>query len=398
MKRLNIGYFTNTYLPVVSGVVRSVSTYRQALSKIGHNVFVFAQEDDYQDEEPFIFRYPSIPLPIDVNIPAVIPVSPRMDWLIPNLKLDVIHTHHPVLVGQVAATKAVQLKLPLIFTFHTQYREYTHYIPIPQETVQHFLNEAIHDWLKSFMQKCQHIIVPSESMLDILQTEFGLDSNYSVVPTGIDLEPYRQADGTAIREQHGWKDSFVLISVGRLSKEKNWEFFLRAAAEAMRDLPDLRVALLGNGPHKKNLEKLVKELGIKDKVDFLGEVSFEQVPDYLKAADIFGFASTSETQGLVTMEAMATGLPVVAIDAAGTRDILQDGVQGFMVEIDLNAFSSAIKQLRGSPRLLLEFSRAAQERAAKFDIFKLSKQMLDIYGQAIEEKKADKTVRLLVEN
>lgn len=391
---MQIAIFTNNYLPVISGVVRSVSAYRQALSDLGHNVFVFAQEDDVIDQEPFIFRYPSLPLPGTADVPTAFPLSPHIDWLVPHLKLDVIHTQHPVLLGQVAANKAKKLKLPLVFTFHTQYHEYTHYVPLPQETVQEFLKEAVHDWLKNFMRRCQHIVVPSQSMLEILLNEYGLDSNYTVIPTGIDLGPYQQADGADIRARHGWQDEIVMISIGRLSKEKNWKFLLRAAARAMQKYPALRVVLLGDGPERTNLEQFTRDLGIRSKVDFIGFVDYEEVPDYLDAADFFGFASTSETQGLVTMEAMAAGLPVVAVDASGTRDIVQDGVHGFLVDQDIEAFAQAIDQLLSNRNLYHDFQRAASAQAKKYEIMTQAKQLLEIYQQAFEDKSKGQFVRV----
>ena len=123
---MHIANFTNTYLPVISGVVRSIRSFRDELTHQGHNVFIFAQEHaDYIDQDPFIFRYPSLNLPTEIDIPTAIPISPFIDRLLPAVKLDVIHTHHPFLLGQTAATKAQELNLPLVFTFHTQYREYT---------------------------------------------------------------------------------------------------------------------------------------------------------------------------------------------------------------------------------------------------------------------------------
>jgi len=391
---MRIAFYTNNYLPVISGVVRSVSAYRQALSKLGHNVFVFAQEDDYQDEEPFVFRYPSLAIPGPVDVPAIFPISPYIDWLLPSLKLDVIHTHHPVILGQVAAYKAKKLDLPLVFTFHTQYQEYTHYVPLPQEAVQEFLKETVHDWLKNFMRRCQQIVVPSQSMLEILLNEYGLDSNYTVIPTGIDLKPYQQADGAGIRAKHGWEDAAVMISIGRLSKEKNWKFLLQSAAMAMQKYPKLEVVLLGDGPERKNLERYAVELGIRNKVHFIGFVPFEEVPNYLRAADFFGFASTTETQGLVTMEAMAAGLPVIAVDASGTRDIVQNEVQGLLVELDAEAFSRAVDQLLVSPELYENFKREAYARAAEFEIIDQAKKLLDVYSQAKEDKKRGLFVRV----
>ncbi|MBN1666665.1 MAG: glycosyltransferase family 4 protein [Anaerolineales bacterium] len=392
---MHIAQFTNSYHPVVNGVVRSVSTFRRALAERGHNVFVFAQQhNDYEDQEPFIFRYPSVPLPISADVPAVIPISPFMDRLLPSLKLDVIHTHHPVLLGQVAANKAEELELPLVFTFHTQYREYTHYVPIPAEAVQDFLKETVHDWMQDFMRRCQHIVVPSESMLQILQNEYGLESDYTVIPTGIELAPYQQADGAALRQEHGWGRDPVLISIGRLGKEKNWELLLQATAQVLEHQPNLRLVLLGDGPHRQALEDYALELGIARQVTFTGMVPFEQVPAYLKAADLFGFTSTTETQGLVTMEALAAGLPVVAVEASGTRDIVKDEREGFLVEEEAGALASAITRLLQDPAALAHYQEAALARAQDFAIERLAARLEDVYQQASAAQQAGQQVRV----
>lgn len=185
-----------------------------------------------------------------------------------------------------------------------------------------------------------------------------------------------------------------MISIGRLSKEKNWKFLLRAAARAMQKYPALRVVLLGDGPERTNLEQFTRDLGIRSKVDFIGFVDYEEVPDYLDAADFFGFASTSETQGLVTMEAMAAGLPVVAVDASGTRDIVQDGVHGFLVDQDIEAFAQAIDQLLSNRNLYHDFQRAASAQAKKYEIMTQAKQLLEIYQQAFEDKSKGQFVRV----
>jgi glycosyltransferase involved in cell wall biosynthesis len=389
---LHIAHFTNSYLPVVSGVVRSVRTFRRALTDLGHIVFVFAQEDGYEDEEPFIFRYPSLPLPVDVS--AAIPVSSFMDRLLPALKLDVIHTHHPVLLGQAAAGKAEELNLPLVFTFHSQYRKYTHYVPFSQEVVQEFLQDAIHGWLRDYMRKCQHIVIPSESMLDILVQDYGLESGYTVIPTGIDLELFSAADGKKIRSQNGWGNDSVMISVGRLSAEKNWQTLLESAALVIQDYPDLRVVIIGDGPERQTLQDFSSQIGISEQVDFMGEAPFSEIPAYLKSADFFGFASTSETQGLVTLEAMAAGLPVVAVDASGTRDILQHDCQGLLVENHPQALASAICHLMDKEELIDKFKTAALERAAVFDIKLLAKKLVRVYEQAIQDKHENVFVKI----
>ena len=392
---MHIAHYTNAYLPVISGVVRSVSAFRTALTELGHNVFVFAQQQpDYKDEEPFIFRYPSLTLPISVDIPAAIPVSPFMDRLIPSLKLDIIHTHHPFLLGQVAANKAEELDTPLIFTFHTQYREYTHYVPFSQDIVQDFIKDRIQVWLQEFMGRCQHIIVPSGSMQEILTTDYGLEDRFTVIPTGIDLEPYQTADGEEIRRKRGWENDQVIISVGRLAQEKNWDLLLEAAATAWQSHSNLRVVLLGDGPEKANLEVFARELGIAERVTFMGKVPFSQVPAFLKSADLFGFASTSETQGLVTMEALASGLPVVAVEAPGTRDIVQHEVQGLLVEEDAEALAKAIDEVLKDKERYQQLKVKTLARAQEFELNNQAKSLIRVYEQAIEDRKNNRFVQI----
>ena len=394
---MHIAFFTNYYHPVVNGVVRSVASFRENLMKQGHNVFIFAQSDgSYKDEEPFIFRYPSLSLPLG-DISTAIPVSPFVDQLLPMLKLDVIHTHHPVLLGQTAARKAAELDLPLIFTFHTQYWEYTHYIPFPQEIIQEFLKNAVHRWLREFMQKCQHIIIPSESLRDILVRDYGLHERYSVIPTGTDLEPFLNADGKALRAEKGWQKEIVLISVGRLAPEKNWDTLIQAFVKVHTEHPEARLVLIGDGSARQSLEALSVELGIADRVTFTGSIPFEEIPRYLKAADLFAFASVTETQGIVTMEAMAAGLPVVAVDGPGTRDIVQNGKQGYLVENDPDALAKKLNQLLSDSQRIKRFSNQALKRAKMFDVNQLSKQMLSVYEQAIQDKKDNQYVTLNIE-
>lgn len=392
---MHIANFTNTYLPVISGVVRSVRAFRDELTRQGHNVFIFAQEhSEFVDKDPFIYRYPSMNLPTSVDIPTAIPISPFVDRLLPSIKLDVIHTHHPFLLGQTAATKAQELNLPLVFTFHTQYREYTHYVPFPAEAVQNFLKNAVDRWLQDFMRRCQHIIIPSESMREILVAQYGLKENFTVIPTGIDLDAYHTTDGEKIRKKRHWEKDIVMVSVGRLASEKNWETLLRAAALVIQDLPLFRLVLIGDGPDRKSLEALVKELGIQRRVTFTGSRPFSEIPSYMKAANLFGFASVTETQGLATLEAMAASLPVVAVDASGTRDILTHGQQGYLVENNAEAFAAAVKKLLSNPERMKKFAHAAYKKAQSFNIEKLTGSLLGVYEQAIHAKKKDRFVKV----
>lgn len=387
---MHIGFYTNAYHPTISGVVRSISSFRMALAEKGHNVFVFAPHSgDYTDEEPFVFRYPAIDLPQYPQFPFAIPISACLDRILPSLRLEVIHSHHPVLLGHTAADKAVHYKLPLVFTFHTRYREYSHYLAINQK----FVKEQIDYWLCHYMERCHHVVVPSESIKDLLASDYGITSQVSVLPSGIDLKSFEQLNREQLRQKFGWQGHRVLISVGRLAKEKNWDTLIEAAATVLPEYEDTRLVLLGSGPEHNNLIELSRKLGIANQVDLLGAIPPDQVPGYLVAADIFCFASITETQGLVTMEAMAAGLPVAAVDATGTQDAFMHGVHGLLTENNSAALSKAIQQLLENHDLRAEYSLAGRKRAENFGIRGLAGKLLEIYDQAIEDAKAGNLVK-----
>ncbi|MBN1220529.1 MAG: glycosyltransferase family 4 protein [Anaerolineae bacterium] len=390
-KPWHIAHFTNTYLPVINGVVRSVSTFRQALTDLGHNVFVFAQHaSDYEDAEPFIFRYPAIDLPIAHNYPLTIPISPFVDRLLPALKPNVIHSHHPVMLGRTAASKAQELGLPLVFTFHTRYREYSHYLSLKQDWVKN----AIDRWVGEYLQNCQHIVVPSESIRQMLFDAYGVKDRVTVIPTGINLAPFQTAKGSVIRRKRGWGRDKVLISVGRLAKEKNWETLLAAVAQVMKTHADVRLVIIGQGDEEKSLEKLTQKMGIARRVEFSGPIPFDEIPCYLKAADLFCFASVTETQGLVTMEALAAGLPVVAVDASGTRDVIEHDEEGLLTDNNCDALARAIEQVLNNPVLRQRFKEAAKRKVKYFDALYQARRLMDVYQQAVEDKKAKQTVHV----
>lgn len=388
--RKHIGFFTNTYLPTMSGVVRSISTFRQAFDEMGHNVFVFAQKAaKYHDVEPFIFRYPALEVPWANAYAFPVPFSPSINDTLPCLKLDVIHSHHAFLLGETAARKAEALGLPLVFTFHTRYDEYTHYVPFGSGLTKQIADR----WVGNYLEKCQHIVTPSDSVKELL-IELGVRGDITIIPTGIELKQFRDASGEAIREKYGWGDDTVFISVGRLAKEKSFDTLLEAAAIVMRDHPQVRLAIIGGGLEERSLKKLARELGITDRVNFIGTVPYEEVPDYLKAADIFSFASTTETQGLVTMEAMAAGLPIVAVDAIGTHDAVTDGEDGLLTENNSAALAQAMNQMIDDPALREQLVEGANKRVEWFDISNQAQRMLDVYDQAAVAKKENRYIRV----
>lgn len=382
----HIGMFTNTYKPVLSGVVRSISSFREALTAMGHNVFIFAQEArGYQDEEPFVYRYPSLEIPA-YKYPVTIPVSRTIDKVIPTLHLDVIHCHHPAGVGEVGVRKGEELNIPVVFTHHTRYREYAQYVKLVPKNLS---EKVIGTWLLDFMTRCQHIIVPSEPIKQSLADSYGITDRVTVMPTGIDLTPYKSADGTAVRRQRGWgSDQTIIISVGRLADVKNWPLLLDAVEIVLQKHPEARFVLVGDGPERPSLEKKVARMNVADRIEFVGRVPYEEVPAYLKAADLFCYASVTETQGLVTLEALAAGLPVVAVDASGTSETVSHGVDGILTPEDSQALADGMDKLLSDKDLYQQMQNAAEQKAAEWDINVLTQKLLAIYAQAAADKKA----------
>jgi glycosyltransferase involved in cell wall biosynthesis len=386
---MHIAFFTNTYRPFISGVVRSISTFRRALTQLNQRIFIFAQDaGSYKDDEPFIFRYPAFDLPVIYDYPLTLPISPFIDKLLPTLKLDIIHSHHPFLLGQKAAKLAAELNLPLVFTFHTRYRDLSHYIALNQDLVKGTIDRIIGD----YMQRCQHIIAPSESMRCWLAAEYGVSERVTVVPTGIDIDIYESADGQAIRQQRGWGQDQILISVGRLVKEKNWQTLLTAAHKVMRQQDGVRLVIIGEGEERKNLERYAQELEVAHRVEFVGQLPFDKVPAYLKAADLVCFSSLNETQGLVTVEAMAAGLPIVAVSAGGTADTVTQGKEGLLTVDDPQALAEAITQLLNNEALRRCFSQAAVKKAQAFAAPTLAQKLLAVYERAKVDKEAHLSV------
>jgi 1,2-diacylglycerol 3-alpha-glucosyltransferase len=384
--RWRIGMFTNVYLPTTNGVVVSVETFRKALTKLGHDVFIFGPDSgDIEDRAPYIFRYPSVELPLQ-KYPLTLPVSPYVDHVLQNLKPQVLHANHPALLGRVAVNKSEELNLPLVFTYHTRYADYSHYAdPLPQDNVKEFIDH----WLGQFMTRCHHVVVPSESIRDMLLEKYGMVQDVSVVPTGIDLEKFSSQNKEQNRADLGWSDSKrYLVSVGRLAKEKSFDLLIKAFSKL--DSDDLELVIIGSGDEKENLEKLARDLKVADSVTFTGLIPFERVPKYLSAADLFVFASVTETQGLVTLEAMACELPVVAVDASGTREAVSSETS-ILTEHNAESLAQGMKKILALDDLK-PYQKAARQRAESFGLIHQGEAMIRVYEKAREAHAAKRSV------
>ena len=378
--RLHIALFTNVFLPSTNGVVTSVCTFRDALTELGHNVFVMAPSGgDYEDRIPFVFRYPSVELPAQ-KYPLTLPVSSSVDEFLPALKPDILHANHPALLGKVAENKSEELDVPLVFTYHTRYREYSHYASLLPEDK---LKEFIEHWLGSFMSHCHQIVVPSESIRKMVEDTYGVTEGVSVVATGVDTNRFGKTAKGDARKSLGWDpEERILVSMGRLAKEKNFDLLIEAFAKV--DHARKRLVILGEGEERAALEQQISEFGLGEQVCLTGLVTKDEVPTYLSASDLFVFGSVTETQGLVTLEAMASGLPTVAVAASGTQDVVVDGETGFLTEVHAASLAEGIERLLLSPEQMRSFGAAGRRRAAEFGHLSQAKKMLSAYERAIQ--------------
>lgn len=378
---MRILVFSNAYKPSVSGVVTSISLFRQGLIKAGHDVCIIAPEyKDYHDEEPYIFRFPALDLPEELDMSLLIPFKIAMTPTVRGVKPDVIHSQHPVVMGWLATTFARDLNLPLVFTFHTRYDVYAQkYVPIVPDLAGLVTEEII----KHYLEKCTHIVAPTPSIRDFILREYEPDVPVTVVPTPVDLDQYHGLAPQRVRATLGLEHAELLLYVGRLAEEKDIDFLLRAFARIAAERPQATLVLAGKGPREHSLQSMVQKLGLGQRVIFAGVIPHSEVPHYAAAADLFVFPSRAETQGLVLIEAMAAGTPVVAVEALGSADVLAEG-GGLLVPAQQDAFASAMTTLLADEPRRRALGEQATRAVQRYTVPAATAGLAAVYETAID--------------
>lgn len=373
---VNIAVFTDSYKPYVSGVVNSISTFNRELRRLGHNCFVFAPGyPGYADDEPGVFRFRSIKAPTNPDFRLAIPLSRSVIARLRSLQVDVIHTHSPFLMGGLGARSAHRLGLPLVFTYHTLYEEYVHYSPIARGLAKRLMRKISRD----YCNRCDAVIAPTQVVSDLLLT-YGVKTPVIVNPTGIDLSRYEQLDQSWLRLRYGIPaEHRILLFVGRLGQEKNVTFLIRAFAKVADSDPRSTLVLIGGGPLRSDLERLSRSLGLSSRVVFTGPMQPDDMPTAYGGADIFVFPSMTDTQGMVITEAMAAGLPVVAVRAYGTNNVVDDGVNGLLTAADETEFADAVATLLSDVTLLNRLAVRTHEKAVEMSSTKCAKRLEKVY-------------------
>ena len=364
---MNIVMFTNTFTPHVGGVARSVETFMNAYRQTGHRVLVVAPEfSDMPQYEADVMRIPAVQNFNGSDFSVVLPVAGLLTETISELQPDIVHSHHPYLLGMTALRVARFHKLPLVFTHHTRYEDYTHYVSGDSVTFRRFVIEMA----TQYANLCDQVFAPSESIAALLQDR-GVPAPIAVVPTGIEEERFAHGNGQRFREAIGIPgDALVVGHLGRLAPEKNLEFLAEAVAAFLQTEPRAHFLVVGKGPSQDDILAIFTRAGLASRLHFGGILERSQLADAYHAMNIFAFASESETQGLVLAEAMMAGLPVVALDAPGVQEVVRDGYNGRMLtDKTLPAFVSALSWVAGlSIERMQTLKHCAYETAQEFSV------------------------------
>ena len=382
---MRIALFTNNYLPFCGGVTTSVETLRGGLAARGHDVWVFGPRfPGVADGEPGIVRYPSIPAATYPDFALAVPLSRRIARLVATLDFDVFHAHHPFLLGPAALRFARRHGRPLVFTYHTRYEKYAHYVPVTRPLVE----AVAMQWSRRFAGRADAVIAPSAVIRQELAGR-GVRTPIAVVPTGVDLARFRPGDATAARRQLGLPlaDPLVLYA-GRLDREKSVGRILAAFERIAGTIPRARLVLVGHGTEAAALAAHARRLAAGARVHFVGVVPHDRIAAYYQAADVFLFASETETQGLVLAEAAACGLPAVAVAAPGCDEVVRDGQTGVLTKRDPAALADAAigLLLDGDQRARMAV-RARHVAEAEFDVRAQIDRTLEVYARASERSR-----------
>ncbi len=374
---VRVGMFSDSYLPRISGVVRSIESFVAELRRQGHHATIFAPGyQGYIDRDPDVVRFPSVRAPGVPDFPLAIPVARRFVSAVRGRRLSVVHTHSPFLMGAAGRHAARRLRLPLVFTHHTMYSEYVHYVPFVS---QRFSREVVTRYTARYCNECAAVIAPSRVVEAHLRAA-GVHTRIEVLPTaGLELERFDRLDPAWVRPRYGIpREAPLLITVGRLAREKRFDMLFAAFARAARGGPE-RLLVVGGGPQAAELRDAVGGLGIAGQVVFTGPLSHERVLDCYAAADVFAFASPTETQGLVVVEAMAAGLPVVAVGAGGVVEAVGDGVTGLLTAPGPEALAAAIRRMLDDGALRHRCALNGRRAARSYAIEELVHRLVGLY-------------------
>jgi glycosyltransferase involved in cell wall biosynthesis len=363
---MNILLVTSSYLPTINGVTYHISSITHALRKMGHKVYILAPSfPGYKDNDKHVIRYPSIPNPLVKNYPLGGPFASVKK--IKRLKIDVIHTHHPLVAGQLAWQIAKKLNKPLFFTAHTQYEQYlNYYFPYGYEFASNLLNKDLIR-MSGYSRK---IICPSTNTQKRLN-RIGI-KNTAVIYNGVEdyffVKPSRKSLITP-----------TLVYTGRVDKEKRPLELIKIARELKKIMPNFRLLVLGSGSQLQKMREQTTKAKLDDHVMYLGVVDRKLFPDIYKSVHLFITPSLSEVMPISILEAMASGVPTISIKGSGLEEIVIDGKTGYLCEKNSGKIAEKIKEILSDPKAYSSLSKKTYAFAMNFSANNTARKLLDLY-------------------
>lgn len=377
---MNIGIFSDTYFPQLNGVATSIRTLSNALRERGHNVYIFTPSDprcEGQPEEKDIFRLPSVPVYFVRDYRAGYIFPPHILKKISKLKLDIVHTQTEFPLGFLGKLVSTTEGIPMVHTYHTMYEDYVHYIG-----GGHIISQGMaRDFSSAFCNAAMGVIAPTRKTEQLL-TSYGVTKPISIIPTGINTSHFRKetfdpAEILELRKSLGLEaNTPVIISIGRIAKEKSIDVVISALPKLIEKLPDLKMVIVGEGNEIENLGKFAESIGVGDHIMFTGGKPWNEIGKYYQLGNVFCSASVSETQGLTFAEAMAGGIPVVAKKDECIENIITDNETGMLFESD--------EEL---PDLLYRVltDKALSSRLSKASIQAMDRLSVDAFANSVEQ-------------
>jgi len=368
---MKIAFFTDTYKPQINGVVSSIELYLKELKKRGHEVHIFCPLVDGCKLQENVHAIDSLEFP---NYPGYRVAMPSFEIMreIKKIRPDIIHIHSPASVGMIGTAISKIFRIPTIMTYHTLLDMYSTYIF--GKVIGNKEENLIKNYTQCFYRKASLITVPSRSIKKLLRG-CGIKKQIEVLPSPIDIEEFKVSKGKNKKP--------VILHVGRLCKEKRIDMVLECFKELLKKI-NAKLIITSGGPDKKRLKKLVKDMGIDKNVVFTGYLPKDQLAKIYSSADVFVSASDTETQGLVLLEAMASGCPVVVRNALGFKDVVRNGYNGFLFK-DKDDFVEKIYEVLTKKRLKKRLIKNGYKTAQKFDINNYFRKIEKIYEKVMRK-------------
>lgn len=383
---MRILMLTNTYPPVVSGVARSIVAFDEQFRRLGHDVRIIAPEADREMKEDadHVLRVPAIQHFNGSEFPVPMPSPGLVAATMDEFQPDIVHAHHPFFMGNTALRLAKSRQVPLVFTHHTMYDQYTHYAAGGGSSG---LVRFVGALTAGYAQLCDAVIAPSQAVADLLH-ERGVTTRLEVIPTGVNTAKFARGDGGAFRRRQRIPEDVLLIGyVGRLAPEKNLLFLAKSVAEFLASDATAHQVVVGSGPCDEDFRSTFEAVHLSDRLHLAGCCTGQDLIDAYHALDVFAFASHSETQGMVVTEAMAAGKPVVALDGPGVRDVIRDRINGRLIDAeDHQSFAGALRWIVArDAQGRAAIAAAARQTAENLSMERQAKKVLRLYESLQQE-------------